>query len=111
LTTENTTINHNENVARRGMQWCNWRVRRWHDTTIHDILRDFATVAAVGDPTNSVVPRDHGRGRIVLMTKHTTINHDNNVAREGNALVKRVVLLGGGGTPLLMETMQGTSTS
>ena len=31
----------------------------------------------------------------MLTTKHTTINHDDYVAREGNALVKRVVFLGG----------------
>ena len=54
-------------------------------------------MAVTGDLTDSVVPRAHGRGRIVLMTKHTTINHDDDVAREGNALVKRVVLFGGGG--------------
>jgi hypothetical protein len=70
-------------------------VRRWHATAIDDILRDVATVAVAWGLTNSVVPRDHGRGRIVLTTKHTTINHDDDVGREGNALVKRVVLLGG----------------
>ena len=86
-------------------------MRRWHATAIDDILRDVDAGAVAGDLTNSVVPRDHVRGRIVSTTKHTTNNHDDNVAREGNALVKRVVLLGGGGTPLLMETMQGTSTS
>ena len=47
----------------------------------------------------------------MLTTKHTTINHNDDVAREGNALMKRVVLLGGGGMPLLTDTMQGTSPS
>ena len=80
----------------RGMRRCNWRVRSWHATAIDDILRDVDAVAVAGDLTNSVVPRDHVRGRIMSTTKYTTINHDDNVAREGNALVKRVVLFGGG---------------
>jgi hypothetical protein len=80
------------------MRQCNWLVRRWHAAAIDDILRDVAAVAVAGDLTDSVVPRAHdGRGRIVLTTNHTTINHDDNVAREGNALVKWVVLFGGGG--------------
>ncbi len=84
---------------------------RWHDAAIDEILREVAAVAVAGDLTDSVGPHAHGRGRIVLTTKHTTINHNDDVAREGNALVKRVVLLGGGGMPLLTETMQGTSPS
>ena len=76
---------------------------------LDDILRDVATVAVGGDLTNSVVSHAHGSGHIVLTTKHTTINHDDNVAREGNTLVKRLVLLGGSGMQLLMEKMQGTS--
>ena len=78
---------------------------------LDDSLRDVAAVAVGGDLTDSIVSRAHGRGRIVLTTKHTTINHDDNVAREGNALVKRLVLLGGSGMQLLMEKMQGTSPS
>ena len=65
-------------------------------------------MAVAGDLMDSVVPPAHGRGRIVLTTKHTTINHDDNVAKEGNALVKRVVLFEGGVMPLPKETLQGT---
>ena len=67
----------------RGMRWCNWHEGRWHAAAIDDILRDVVAVAVAGDLTDSVVPRAHGRGRIVLMTKHTTIKHDDNAAREG----------------------------
>jgi hypothetical protein len=34
------------------------------------------------------VHRAHGKGRIVLTTDDTTTNHDDNVAREGNAAVQ-----------------------
>ncbi len=85
----------------RGMRQC----------SLDDILRDVAAVAVAGDPTDSIVPRAHGRGRIVLTTKHTTINHNNDIVREWNALVKGVVLLGGSGMQLLTEKMQGTSQS
>jgi len=43
----------------------------------------------------------------VLTTKHTTTNHNDAVAREGSALVQRMVLLGLGDMPLRMETLQG----
>ncbi len=76
LMTENTTTNHNDNIARE----------------------------------DSVVPCAHGRGSVMLMIKHTTINHGNDIARERNALMKQVMLLGGGGMPLPTETLQGTSS-
>ncbi len=58
-------------------------MRRWHAATIDDILRDVAAMAFAGDLTDNIMPRAHGRGRIVLMTNHTTINHDDDIAREG----------------------------
>jgi hypothetical protein len=81
----------------RGMRWCNWLVRRWHAAAIDDILRDIAAVAVAGDLTDSVVPRAQGRGCIVLMTKHTTINHNNDVAREGKCWRNGWCCLWGGG--------------
>ncbi len=68
----------------RGMRHCNGCVGRWYDAAaIDDILRHVATVAVAGYLTGSVVPRaHHGRGRIMLTTKHTTINHNDNVTRD-----------------------------
>ncbi len=36
----------------------------------------------------SAMHRAHGRGRIVLTTENTTINHNDDVAREENAAVQ-----------------------
>ena len=48
----------------------------------------MATIAYLLWCPRSTVGHAYGRGRIVLTTENTTINHNDNVAREGNAVVQ-----------------------
>ncbi len=54
----------------------------------HADKRIAVTVTCLLWCPRSMVHRAHGRGRIVLTTENTTINHNDNVAREGNAVVQ-----------------------
>ena len=107
LTTENTTTNHDDNVAREGNVAVQWVCRevvchrnRWH----------FEGRCCSGCRGGS-----HGQCRALCPWEgtHLVVDHKahNNPSLwwEGNVLVQWVVLLGGGGIPLPTETLQGTS--